>query len=58
VINKNPKMTGGHFIVITKVNDEIIMINPRKTEYEEKKVSYDFIINICKNYGSWRILIK
>lgn len=57
--NHNKNMSGGHFIIISKVEGKLVkVINPIKDKYEVKTLSKRFIINCCKHYGSWRILIK
>ena len=57
--NLDSNMSGGHFIIISGLNDnKITVINPIKNKYEKIEYDLDFIINCCKTYGSWRILIK
>ena len=57
--NHNKNMSGGHFVIISKMEGNLVqIINPIKDKYEIKTMSKRFIINCCKNYGSWRILIK
>ena len=57
--NKDKKMTGGHFIVINSLENNLVnIVNPIKEKYETKKVTKVFLINCCKHYGSWRILIR
>ena len=57
--NHSKNMSGGHFIIISKVEGKLVqVINPIKDKYEVKTLSKRFIINCCKHYGSWRILIK
>lgn len=52
-------MNGGHFIILCARNDRYVrIINPIKDKYEEKLLDIDFLVNIAKNYGSWRILIN
>lgn len=57
--NKNVKMNGGHFILLSGINNcgLIKVINPIKDKYEIKYFSASFLIDCCKEYGSWRILI-
>ena len=58
VFNHN-NMEGGHFIILNgMVNNKVKVINPRKDKYEYKTENIEDIIKYCKNYGSWRILIK
>ena len=58
VFNHN-NIDGGHFIILNGTfNDKIKVINPRKDKYEYKTENIKDIIKYCKNYGSWRILIK
>ena len=58
LLNNDDNMDGGHFIIIKKAKENVIMINPLKTDYEIKIVTHQYIINLCKDYGSWRILIR
>ncbi len=52
-------MRGGHFIILDgTINNEIKIINPIKEQYECKLKKPKDIIQCCKNYGSWRVLIK
>ncbi len=52
-------MNGGHFIVLDKIfNNKVKVINPIKDKYEYTLKELKDIIKYCKNYGSWRILIK
>lgn len=59
VFNKNGKMNGGHFILLSGINNcgLIKVINPIKDKYEIKYFPTSFLIDCCKEYGSWRILI-
>lgn len=57
--NFDNNMSGGHFIIISDHKEnKLTVINPIKNNYESIKCDIDFIINCCKEYGSWRILIK
>ncbi|MBR2832840.1 MAG: hypothetical protein IKE75_00105 [Bacilli bacterium] len=57
--NKNEQMSGGHFIILKEIiNDKIHVINPLKKKYEQKDIPINYIIKCCKEFGSWRILIK
>ncbi|MDD2377981.1 MAG: hypothetical protein PHF30_03025 [Bacilli bacterium] len=57
--NNNKKMSGGHFIIITKSDkNNVEIINPVKSKYEKKYIGISKLLSCCKNYGSWRILIK
>ncbi|MEG0977558.1 MAG: hypothetical protein RSF02_03295 [Bacilli bacterium] len=52
-------MNGGHFIILDGIlNNKVKVINPIKERYEYKLEEPKNIIKYCKNYGSWRILIK
>lgn len=58
VFNKE-NITGGHYIIISGLeNKKVKIINPIKSKYEYKFETPANIIKYCKNYGSWRILIK
>lgn len=57
ILNNNSKMTGGHFVVLQKENKDIKMINPLKVGYEERIVTPKEVMNLCKDFGNWRILI-
>ncbi len=58
VFNHN-NMNGGHFIILNGIsNNKIKVINPIKDKYEYRNENISDIIKYCKNYGSWRILIK
>ena len=55
----NKEMNGGHFIILNGIdNNKIRIINPIKNKFEYKLENTKNIIKYCKNYGSWRILIK
>ena len=57
--NKNKNMSGGHFIILNgKKDNKVKVINPMKEKYEIKYLPKRFLINCCKRYGSWRIVIK
>lgn len=57
--NLDSNMSGGHFIIISGLKDnKITVINPIKNNYEKIECDIDFVIHCCKEYGSWRILIK
>ena len=57
--NKDKKMTAGHFSFINSLENNLVnIVNPIKEKYETKKVTKVFLINCCKHYGSWRILIR
>jgi len=57
--NNDIKMSGGHFIIITKIDkNNVEIINPIKSKYEKKYIGISRLLSCCKNYGSWRILIK
>ncbi len=60
IFNNNNKMSGGHFIIINKKIDKgvVEIINPIKNKYEKKFVNIKKLLYCCKDYGSWRILIK
>lgn len=53
-------LSGGHFIILNGLNSEkmVNVINPIKDKYEYRIETINNIIKYCKNYGSWRILIK
>lgn len=59
IFNNDNQMDGGHFIILLKTNNNglIKVINPIKDKYEIKYLSDNFLIDCCKEYGSWRILI-
>ena len=58
IFNHN-NMNGGHFIILNGIhNNKINVINPIKDKYEYRSENINNIIKYCKNYGSWRILIK
>ncbi len=55
----NQNMDGGHFIILNGIdNNKIRIINPIKNKYEYKLENIENVIKYCRNYGSWRILIK
>ena len=55
----NQNMDGDHFIIINGIdNNKIRIINPIKNKYEYKLENIENVIKYCRNYGSWRILIK
>ena len=59
IFNNDKSMSGGHFIILNKINNDLVsIINPIKDKYEFKEETIDNIIKYCKNYGSWRLLIK
>ena len=59
VFNNDNSMDGGHFIILKGMVDNMVkVINPRKNKYEYTTRKLEDIIKYCKNYGSWRILIK
>lgn len=59
IFNNDVSMSGGHFIILDKFDEnKVRIINPKKREYEVKYVKIDELIRCCKDYGSWRILIK
>ncbi len=59
ILNKNNNMKGGHYIVLEKTNNHTIKIsNPQKNKLKKIYLKDSEIINLCKNFGSWRILIK
>ncbi len=58
LLNNDPSMSGGHYIVLNgRDNDLVNVINPQKNKYNKTKFTLDFIIKLCENCGSWRILI-
>ena len=58
LLNHDSSMDGGHFIVVQKDGSKLKMINPLKVGYEERYVSYDYVLKLCNQFGSWRILIR
>ena len=60
MFNNNYNMDGRHFIIVNKEisKNKIKIINPIKDKYEEKYMTIQKLINCCKDYGSWRLLIK
>lgn len=57
--NKSEKMSGGHFIILNSIDNDIIkIINPIKDRFEYKQENIKDIINYTKKFGFWRILIK
>ena len=58
ILNNDPSMSGGHYIILKGRNNDLVnVINPQKSKYNRIKFTLDFIIKLCENYGSWRILI-
>ncbi len=58
-LNHDKSLTGGHFIIMNGwLQNKVKIIIPRKTKYEEQIESLSHIIKYCKDFGSWRILIK
>lgn len=57
IIN-NTKDNTGHYIILKKEKDEIIVINPEKTKFTEKVYSAKEIIRMCEQNGNWRIEIR
>lgn len=59
LLNNDNKMSGGHFIILhNETNGKVNVINPIKNKYEHKQYTKEELICFCKDYGSWRILIK
>lgn len=59
IFNEDPKMSGGHFIIITGIKkDKVRIVNPVKDKFEIKYFKISKIIKSCINFGSWRLLIK
>lgn len=59
IFNDDNSMSGGHYIILNGRNGENVkVINPVKEKYETKVMNIKFLIEACKNYGSWRILIR
>lgn len=59
LLNNNDLMSGGHYIIISKIENNIVsIINPQKNKYEFKEIELDDLISYSSNFGSWRILIK
>ena len=59
LFNNDDSMSGGHYIILKEYkNNKVKIINPIKDKYEEKWVDLDFLIYVCKNYGSWRIVLE
>ncbi len=60
IFNNSDNMDGGHFIIVNNeiLGNKIKIINPIKDKYEEKYMTIKELIKCCKNYGSWRLLIK
>lgn len=58
IFNNDISMSGGHYIIISGRNKmNINVINPVKDAYNFTTINIKFLIESCKNYGSWRILI-
>ena len=58
-LNNDKTMNGGHYIVLNGIKDnKVNVINPIKDKYENRLEDLNDIINYCKDYGSWRILVK
>lgn len=59
IFNNDASMSGGHYIIISGRNNNVAnIINPIKEKYEFKNLNINFLIDACKNYGAWRIIIK
>lgn len=58
-INNDSNMNGGHYIVLEKTNKNLVKINnPQKNKMKELYLDYSDIIDLCYDFGSWRILVK
>ena len=57
IINKT-KNNSGHYVILKKESEDIIVINPEKTKFTEKKYNVEEIIEMCENNGNWRIEIR
>jgi len=59
ILNIDENMTGGHYVILEQNKDnELIMYNPKKEVMTSAIVDYKKVLELCKNYGSWRIIIK
>lgn len=60
IFNNNDTIGGGHFIIVNNevLGNKVKIINPIKDKYEEKYMTIKELIKCCKDYGSWRLLIK
>ena len=59
IFNNDKNMEGGHFIILDGLcNGKIKIINPQKNQYETRIENIRNVVKYCRNYGSWRILIK
>lgn len=58
-LNKDNSMHGGHFIILNGISNNIVnVINPIKNKYEYINKSIEELIYYCRDFGSWRLLIK
>ena len=58
-INNDNSMSGGHYVVLEKAKNNIVKVhNPQKKEMAELYFKYSDIIDLCSDFGSWRILIR
>lgn len=58
LLNNDNGMCGGHFILLEKRNSKIVVGNPQKEKMINMNLSKSDILRLCRNFGSWRILIK
>lgn len=59
LLNDDDSMSGGHYIIITECDGDIVkIVNPQKDKYQLKKMSLKDTVRLSNKFGSWRILIK
>ena len=59
VLNNDASMNGGHYVVLEKNSDnKLIMYNPQKSVMATEIIDHNRVIELCINYGSWRVVIE
>lgn len=59
ILNNIDNMDGGHYIILKEINkNKVLMYNPQRNRMKIEIIDYKKIMKLCKNYGSWRIVIE